>query len=300
MESLGFSDITSTWSDGPLPVPVHPTVAEPATDSNPSELADWRPTDIGDRLGGGDVRWSVLIVIAIVVAGLVGLGLWLHQRPQAEAAAATAIVDVEADALLQAIPALEQLNDALITGSPDLADIDITDVDLAARRLFEAGGALPQDEAQTRYLATGAAGSALDGLRLASDARAYVLVISPILVQPDLETDPSVIALDEAARAFGVWQLGFDDVRTALSDEVMPEVTERLDVLSGDLADMLSDYLDALQGDDAAAVRVVLADLGTRLSDMGSMLASSTEEIHARVADRVAETRDTLASLRAG
>lgn len=276
---------------------MQPQTAPQAQTSEPDPLEDWKPEDIQDRLGGGNVRWSAIVIGALVIAGALGLAYWLYQRPASQAEASAVVLEADVDELLASLSSLQELNEALVADSPDLADIDLTELESAARRLFEAGGSLPQSETQTRYLATGAASSALDGVRLAGDARAYLLAVSPILAAPELETDPSVIELDDAVRAFGEWQLRFDDVRTALPDAILPSVTERLDVLSGDLADTLSNYIDALRNDDPAAVEAVMTDLSNRLSAVNLMLEESIAEIHTRVADRVAETRDALGSL---
>lgn len=300
MESLGFADTTSTWSDSPnlVRAPQRPVETTPASTS--ASITDWEPNGLGDRLGGSNVRWGVLATALVILAGAVGLGLWLVQRPQVKATTAMANVNAHANALSTALPALDELGNALASQAENLTDIDITPVGETARRLFDAGGSLPASESEARFLATGAASAALDGVRLAEEARAYTLAVAPILSPPELETDPAVIELDEAARSFGAWQLRFDDIRTALPDSVLPTVTEQFDVLSGDLAGLLNRYVDALRSDVEAAVDAVVAELGDRLEEIRQSLDTAIATTRDRVGDRVAEAQAALADLLGG
>lgn len=300
MESLGFTDTRSMWSDRPIRVAVTPqpppAPPAPAPPDDPS-ITDWEPSDIGTRLSGGNMRWSVLVAAVILMIGAGVAAYWLYQRPEAEAIAAEASLDVEVAALSDSLPRLEELSAAMASRSDDLAGIDITAVSEAARGLFDAGAALTDGAAEDRFLATGAASSALDGVRLAEETRAYSLAVTPILETPALETDPALIGLDDAVRSFGDWQLWFDDVRTALPDSVLPRVTERLDVLSGDLALALNRYVDALREDDRAAANAVVTDLGLRLGEVRSALDSAIGDIAVRIDNRIEETRDALGRL---
>lgn len=294
MESLGFSDTRSVWSDNPVPtrVEIPPTPQQPAIEDAP--ITDWEPTALGDRLGGSRLRWGVVVAVLVAIVGTAAVGLWLYQRPQTEAKAAVAALDTEAGALAASLPALETLNAALTDDFENLSSIDTTTVDEASRRLFDAGSALPASESESRVLATGAASSALDGVRLAEEARAYSLAVDPVLASPGLETDPAVIALDDAARSFGVWQLRFDDVRTALPDSVFPDVTQQMDVLSGRLADILSRYVDGLRSDDQAAADAVVVELEDRLANVSDMLHLALVDVQDRVEHRIAEARLAL------
>jgi hypothetical protein len=297
MESLGFSDARSTWSDSPLPIPMELQAIPEPQPSHLDPLEDWKPEEFAPRLDGRNVRWSVLITIALLIGGALGLAYWLYQRPADDGGVSVEALSDEVDGLLAALPGLEKLSQALVADPTGVENIDITGVETAARQLFEAGGELSQDETETRYLTTGAAGSALDGVRLAGDARAYLLAVTPILNTPDLETDPSLIALDDAARSFGDWELRFDDVRTALPDGVLSDVTEQLDVVSGDLTSILSDYIDALREDDQKTATDVVEGLSSRLADVQTGLAAAMGETQELVNQRIDETRSALATL---
>lgn len=297
MESLGFSDATSTWSDSPLPIPMQPQTAPKPQPSDPDPLEDWQPEDFAPRLVGGNLRWSVIVTIAILIAGALGFAYWLYQRPTGEDVVSLDALGEEVDGLLTSLPSLEALDRALAADLSGLEEIDISGVQTAARQLFEAGGELPQSATETRYLATGAAGSALDGVRLAGDARAYLLAVTPILTAPALETDPSVIALDDAARSFGDWQLWFDDVRAALPDAVLSDVTEKLDVLSGDLTSILGDYVDALRDDDQPAAIGAVEELSSRLDGIQAELSAAVGDTQELVSQRIDETRSALDKL---
>lgn len=273
-------------------------LTETAPAPEPDPLADWEPQDIAPRLAGGNIRWSVVTTFIVLILGALGLAYWAYQRTAArEDTPIEVSLGDDIDGLLTSLSSLEALNDALVAGTPGLESIDITDVDAAARQLFEAGGALPQSQTEARYLAAGAAGSALDGVRLAGEARSYLLAVAPILEAPALETDPSMIALDDAARSFGDWQLWFDEVRTALPDNVLSDVTEHLDVLSGDLTSILGDYVDGLREDDQAAAAAIVGGLSSRLDDVHAMLEDSLGRTRDLVSQRIGETRDALARL---
>jgi hypothetical protein len=151
-----------------------------------------------------------------------------------------------------------------------------------------------------RRAASEAAGSALDGVRLATEAHAYRAAALPSLAAPEFETDPSLIELDEAARDFGDWQLAFDVVRTALSERVMSDATQQLDILSGDLNAFLTRYVDALREDDRAGAGEVVSDLETRLEEIGEVLERSVEEVQTRVSIRIDETKGALDRLLRG
>jgi len=103
-----------------------------------------------------------------------------------------------------------------------------------------------------------------------------------------------MIELDEAARDFGDWQLRFEDIRTALPEQTMTATTQQLDILSGDLAGILTRYMDALREDDQDAAIGVLDELAGRLDVVQEEMVASLEEIQSRVAERTAETEAAL------
>jgi len=297
LESLGFSDAASVWSDSPVLEPDSPKGRHVAPPRKPETMADWRPEDFTKELTGGDVRWSLLVILTIVVAGLGGLGYWLYQRPAAEEEASIVTVRAQAEALRSAVPTLEQFNVDMLVAEVTTGTSALFEVETIARTLFTASASLAERDTDLRSASTEAAGSAIDGIRLAGDAYSYRSAVIPLLTTPDLETDPSLIPLDEAARSFGAWQLGFDEVRTALPDAVLPEVTRQIDILSGDLTSIMGRYVDALRNDDASAARDVLSDLEYRLAQVGATLDTSLGDIQRRVAVRIGETQAALGQL---
>jgi len=271
-----------------------PVTVETAVDP----LTAWEPTEFGGRrYDGSNFRLSLLVVFLIAIAGVGAFAYWLYQRPVVEATANAAAVASTATALDDSLPSLETFNATLVDSEPAADTADLFAVDAAARALFEASAALGNDSVQARSAAASAAGSALDGVRLAGDTHAYKMAVLPLLVTPSLETDPALVELDAAARSFGEWQLRFDAVRTALPEGVLPGVTEQLDVLSGDLNTILTGYLDALRSDDPSAVTPVIADLENRLTEVGALMSAAVEETQSRVTARIAETRAALSQL---
>jgi hypothetical protein len=302
MECLGFSDAASTWSDSPVPFVM--TVAPQSTPTGtgrhvapppePDPIAAWQPAEFGNRLAGSNIRWGAIVALVVLVATAAGLGYWLNQRATANASANSIAVETSATALDDALPALEVFNSGLVDSSETDDTVGLNTVDGAARDLFTASGAVPDSERATRSAAAAATSAALDGVRLAGDAHAYRSAVSPILVAPELETDPALIELDQAARDFGVWQLGFDQVRNALPEGVLPDVTQRLDALSADLTAILGDYMDALAADDGAAAAAVLSGLAEQIGEIDDAMTAALFDVQDRVETRVAETRAAL------
>lgn len=295
LESLGFTNVASTWSDSPTIEPETPRGRHLAAPPRSEDLADWQPQDFGRRLTGSNIRWGVIVMVALVIGAVAAFGFWLYQRPAAIEQAADIEVTARAQALESAMPVLIEFNQGLLGAEFAKGAGALDSVESVARRLFDISASL--DEIDRRSAASQAAGSALDGVQLAREAHAYRSAVLPMLATPDLETDPELIALDEAARMFGDWQLAFDDVRTALPDRSLSGVTEQLDILSRDLTSFLGRYVDALRNDDKAAAGNALAALGSRLDTIEQALNNSIEDIQARVQVRVDETLTALDQL---
>jgi hypothetical protein len=302
MESLGFSDASSMWSDSPIPLPVPTPGAQPAPRTGrhvapppvPDPIAAWQPAEFGNRLAGSNIRWGPILTLVVLIAAAAGLGYWLNEHADANASAMSIAVEASATALDDALPQLESFNSALVEPPETVDTLGLNTVDGAARELFTASGDIPDAESATRSAAAAATAAALDGVRMASDAHAYHAAVTPILVAPELETDPALIELDEAAREFGAWQLAFDQVRNALPEGVLPDVTDQLDVLSADMTGILSEYMDALAADDGVATAAVLAGLAQRLGETDQALNAALVDVQDRVDERVADTRTAL------
>lgn len=295
LEALGFTDVASSWTDSPANPPDTPRGRHLATPPQPEEVADWRPHDFGRRLEGGNVRWGMIAAIILLVGGLSGLGYWLYQRPVAIQQAAEVELTTQAETLETAIPLLTELNQGLGSNEPASEPTSLDSVENAARNLFDTSGLLTNTE--LRSAASKAASSALDGVRLIRETHAYSSAVRPMLETPLIETDRDLIALDEAARSFGGWQLAMDSMRTALPDGVLTDVTEQIDILSGDLSSFLGRYVDALRQDDVAAVQSVLTSLEARLEKIAVALAESVSDIQARVQIRIEETAAALGQI---
>lgn len=289
MEILGFSDSASTWFDSPVET-APPT---PHRGRHETTVADLQPEDFGGRLDGSNIRWGVIAPAALILVAIAWFGYWLYQRPIAQQQASLSDVTAQAEELRATLPELQGFNDELL--DPEAAgDSSLAGVAATARSLFEASGGLGPTQDGIRAASSQASASALDAIGLATETRSYRAAVLPLLDTPGLETDPELIALDEAARRFGDWQLGFDEVLSALPDGVLSDVTEQLDTLSGDLATIMGDYVDALRTDDPTAAEAVLADLGLRLRAIEDELDGTTAEIQTRVDGRISEAIDAL------
>lgn len=295
LESLGFIDVASSWSDPPITTSETPGARHLATQSRTEEVADWLPHEFGRRLEGSNVRWGMITAIILLLGGLAGVGYWLYQGPVASEQAAEADLITQAATLEAAIPLLAELNQSLLSPEPASAATDLASVETVARNLFDTSALVAEPE--LRSAASKAASSALDGVRLIRETHAYGSAVLPILKMPSLETDRDLIALDEAARSFGDWQLAMDNIRTALPDGVLPDVTQQLDILSGDLTSFLGRYVDALRQDEVAAVNSVLGSLSMRLDTIADALTDSVGDIQARVQIRIDEAATALGQI---
>lgn len=303
LEILGFTDAESTWYDSPIDapaVPDHDTLFRGRHEAGPDPLAGWRPEEVGNRLSGSNVRWGLVVLAMLAVAAAAAFGYWLWQRPAAEAQASQEAVAAQAGSLEAVLASLGEVSGALIAEQSAVDSSALDSVESEARALFDASGALPAAGNDVRSAASQAASATLDGIRLVRGAAAYRAAVTPVLTVPSLETDPELIALDEAARSFGVWQHDFDEVRTALPEGVLSEVTQDLDILSGDLAAVMGRYVDALRQDDQAAAQAVLLDLSNRLSQAGRSLDQSLETIQERVGNRLTEAENALERILGG
>ena len=302
MESLGFDNPSSTWTENALVVQARTASVDsaPARGRHQAEadpISAWQPQEFGHRLDGRDFRWSLVVALTLLVAVAGAVAFWLYQGPAREAEASAALVAREASGLEETLPALIAFNSSLGDTASTASPADLFAVNAAARSLFDASGDLDQSQAAGRSAAAAASGAALDAIRLAGDTQAYQKAVSPILVLPALETDPTLIELDEAARNFGDWQLRYDQVLTALPDGVLTDVTDQLDIISGELASYLTQYVDALQADSKPDADAVLAHLGGRLDEVTAQLAASIERMKQRVTQRVDDALNTLSQL---
>ena len=305
MESLGFSDAVSVWSDRPPPSRSSPQPPQPshqrgrheASPPLPDPLAGWTPAEVGSRLSGGNFRWGLATLLTSVVAGLTFFGFWLLQRPNLEAESLMTEVLARAGSLEAGLDALERINGELSGPAVSADTSDLLAVETTARALFQISANIPTMDPETRAAVTGAASTALDAARMLNSALSYRQAVIPILVSPDLETDPTLIELDEAARAFGDWQLGFDNVRTALPSSVLSDVTNELDALSRELPTLLRAYVDALREDDQAGVTAVITDLDGRLGEVEDSLGSALTGVQESVTTRIEDARHALALL---
>lgn len=290
MEALGFIDepmTASTFNGWPREDPMRSPspAATHRRGRHERTVADLRPADVTRELLTRRVRWGMLTIVLTLAAALVGGGFWLWQRPSAMADAAVSNISTQAGALQPELTSLQDINQQLLEPELDLSAVSAQSaaVNGEARALFDASGAVPSSEAATRRLAADVASTAIDASRILSSATAYRSAILPILVPPDLETDPELIGLDDAVRDFGAWQSQFDEVRSALPEGTLPDVTERLETISAGLESIQAGYLDALREDDRTAADQQVRDIEDQLRDVEAVLNVSLEDVQTRV-----------------
>lgn len=298
LESLGFSDSEQVWSDSPLPDPLFARGTQVIQPVPPSEvLADWEPTEVDSSLTGRHFRWSLLVTTVFLVGAVAGLGWWLYQRPIAEAEATATAVALEAERLEASLPGLETFSRGLLVSDENTDTTPLAEVDDAARDLFNTSGELTASDGTARSDAAAASSAALEAVRLAADAYSYSMAVRPMVVAPELETDPEAIALDDAARAFGDWQHEFDDIRAALPGNILADVTSQFDAISEDLPALLTRYVDALRGDSQEEAAAVIGGLAGRLSETEELLERALAGVQARVDLRIEAVRGSLSDI---
>lgn len=284
MELLGFMDnsaVATTWST----IPEDDQIAGRHSPGGSDRIADRAPTEVGHDLLKGDFRWSVLVALILLGAGIAALGAWATQRPVADRAAAVEVVHSAAGDLRPVVAELNTLNQGLAAPQVELATVNetLTRSDSLARDLFTASASLPGSEATSQARATEASGNALDATKLLREAYAYRSTVLPVLVAPALETDPTLIEIDEAVRQFGAWQARFDEVRTALPEDLMNKVALELDSISAQMDSMLGDYVDGLRSEDPAAAADAVSTLSRRLATAESTLFTALGDVQTRV-----------------
>lgn len=298
MEALGFIDrpgLATTWVST---MPVRGRHEAPVATPRPDPFDDWQPSDVGGALSGRNVRWSLLIGVLLIATGLALVGYWVYRRPLDMAAQASDRVSANAAQLQSRLTDLQSLNGGLIgQAQPDDTTAKLLATEGAARELFDASAELPPSEAPTRATVTDAAGDSLEATRLLGDAYAYREALIPALALPELEDDSSLIGLDEAAREFGTWRSKFDSVRSVLPAGTMAAMTAELELVSGELDAIQSQYLDALRNDDRQEAVSAINTLSDRLAEAEALLFAELGAVQTRVAERLDSAAASLQSL---
>lgn len=295
MESLGFIESPATVSRSWVPadpIPMEPAAAPVKRGAHERTVADLDPIDTTRELFRRDIRWGLVITVAMMLLGLVMVASWVWQRPAVMAEQAASDLAAAATTLTPELETLQEVNDSLTTPDLDASAVSVAAlaVDARARALFNASAALPATQSLTRTEASDAATKALDASRLLSDASAYRGAVIQILVAPALETDPGLIALDDAVRQIGTWRLGFDQVRSALPVGTMPQVSTQLEVVSTGMESIQNRYVDGLREDDRRAAEAALLELEAQLEVAETLLASSLSETQATVTELIQES----------
>lgn len=215
----------------------------------------------------------------MVVLGLAGLGYWLYQQPGQATEAAHSQLVATVETLKPNIESL--LASDMSTTSGDLSG-SIRLVNADARSLFNLSGTLPNSLDSAGSLAGDIASQALEGTRLVNDAHAYRSAVIPILAVPEFETDPALIAIDDAALSFGSWQARFIAVTAALPSGTMTALGNELESIAAELGGLYTKYLDAVRNDDRGSTAVAIHTLGTRLEQAEMILETEFETMAKR------------------
>ena len=292
MESLGFYEQTTAAKPARATAVVVPNQPSPPPVVDPFD--GWTPTTFGRQLTSGRVRWSQVVGVIMMCAGIAGIAAWLYLRPTELAANAIAEVRAKAVALQPSLTALAAINgrgtpESL--GSPSAIDA-LLEVDRHARALFQAAGSLIDEQEQSRAVAADAAAGAIAAARILADTIAYRDALLPVITAPALETDPELVELDAAAFAYGEWHARFETVRDSLPVGVLDDVTTRLGMVAAESKQIQARYLDSLRSDDAMGAQAAILDLATLLDavdvELSAAIAQNQEKAATRIADAIA------------
>ena len=315
METLGFFDtpsVTTSGSHAPMAAStaVVTKTIEPSgdmvedlwasTELDSQALRDWKPEPTSPGLHTRNVRWTVILMGAMLVAIVSTAAIWVSQRPEAAAGIALSSVNESAADLSQALSGLASYPDDLATVTVDRDSSPtalIFPVNEAARSLFSAAGDLPASEGETRALASDAATLALDASRSLTGVNAYYMALDPILTAPPLETDSSFTDLTAAAQDFGSWRARVETVVSALPVGVASDVTTQLNVLIGSMDRLQSDYLDALRAEERFEALGLVESITVDLDSIRIAMKIAVDESAAAISDQIRRAQEKLDQL---
>jgi hypothetical protein len=315
MESLGFSDaptettVTYVATSQVTPSVLTTRVTAPtgdmvqdlwdSTDLDAPSMLDWKPTAPDRKHLRRRFRWSRVFLVVIIASALGAGAYWLYQRPSAVAEASVAAVADQATELSAALDNVSVIGEQL--SAPEIAinltATDLFDVDNAARGLFDASGALPGSETETRSLAADAASLSFGLSRQLRDGLAYRSALEPILLAPALETDPALTDLASAALDFSEWRAHFESIRSALPEGVAGTVTLALDDFSSKLETRQSSYVDAIRTNDPQAASAALMELETELGSIRELMMTTMTGLAGEVDTGLDQARDLIGRL---
>lgn len=316
MEMFGFIDTPNTVSTTvvrPQPAPSQPVVGRheaipgrvvPAEESPtaPEEefdpFADWTPQEVGARLTKGRIRWGLVTSLVVLFAALLAGAYWLYQLPEAEARQARAAVTQSGTDAVSDLTALTTLADGLTGPSLDPANVNrvLLSFDASTRSLFESGGALPASDGLARASALDIAGKMSDAQRLFTEGSTYRNAVIPMLEPPALESDTSLVTLDDASAAFSDWEVRFDTIRASLPNGAFADITAGLDAIAASLPDAQRDYLDAVRIEDSTAAAAVLAGIEEALDEVRASLFAVLGNVQERVQSLIEDALGALQS----
>ncbi len=286
MESLGFIDKpaqASTWATSSTMVKESPREPAPPEQSD-RFFEDWSSAEVGKKLHTRNIRWGVILITILTISLLGFAGYWIYQQPARNAAAAAENLSVSANALRPDVAALLSLD---LTTDFEAVVALLPATEQNARDLFNTSGTLPSSMGSDRLLAADAAGEVLEAARSLNDAYSYRAAVIPILALPNLETDPALIELEEAAQTFSTWQAKFVNTSDSLPTGTMGAVGESLLEFAPTLADTQRTYLDALRENDPATAALVVSGLTETLGSFEALLESTMTQVAAEAREQL-------------
>jgi hypothetical protein len=283
-----------------VPNPASPSAVTENGVEKSDPFKDWKPEEVESRLVKGRVRWGLVASMVVILTGIAFTAYWVYQLPQAEARQAREAVVTAAGSLETSLADFESLNSDLAASALNGSRVNqvLLDLDNANRELFAAAGRLTAAESEARAIALDLAATVGEAQTAFTQSYTYRLAVIPVLVAPQLETDPSLTDVETAAAGLAEWEARFDSVRTSLPEDVLPEVSTRLNFISAALPGIQQAYLTGLSIGDAEATVDALALLSTSLSQAEALLFDGLADVSGVIQGLVDDSLSELERLR--
>lgn len=270
------------------------------TELDEGTLDWWKPHVIARRkLGGSRVRMLAVVAGLLAAIAVLGLTWFLVQRPSQIAEESLGSLRVEANTLMETMPALRTL--ALTVGeddAPDLAaasDITLT-AESAARSVFTGAGDIDASEA-VREAAVGGASRVLDATSRINRLVAFRLTAEDALIAPDLPPTPTVDDLSQVTEDVAAWRSGVVAGLDSLPATALESTREQIDTWVAAFDTWQVDYLDAVREGDTNLTRSLRSSQEEQIAALRSRLREDLSTAGQEIARELDDASEMLAAL---
>ncbi len=313
MDTLGFSDSTTSWSDRPpaptpvrtfaRPAPVRPTPPprevkrgrhERPESELPAPPKDWDTTEVQARFTGGDFRWVRFLAIVLIIGGLASGVYWFYLNSAQQPGEARADVIAQASLLTTGVQSMAEA----VNEMPAIGDsTSLGTIEQQARDLFTASGALDTTDTALSSSAGSITNNVLSSTSLLQHTWALQRAVGALTIEPPVETEPALIELDEAISGFGIWADTLSSTTLSVAHPELQPVADAWASFTETLDQRLVDYSDAMRDDDEVGVRSVIAGINGDLRRLDQTLNEAVMDVAEMLRETLARTAADLESM---